>query len=236
MDTDVSQRNNYNNRTWICSLEIGREQLGNLSANYDFLKRTGLLGPGQAVLEVGCGTGALCRRLTEDGLSVIGSDVAQAAIEFGRSKYPDLELHVQDAEELPWPEAQFDRVLSFDMLEHLHHPDRHIEQVARILKPGGYYLLQTPNKWSNMVFETVRTRSMKWKRYHPSLHSPSQLRRRLGRFGFEVSFMKVNVVNEFTLKKLSGAPVLQWLFRHIPFEKLPLCLQTNLYVIAHRVN
>ena len=45
-------------------------------------------------------------------------------------------------------------------------------EVRRVLKPGGWLLLQTPNKWTNSIFETIRWRSFsKWRVDHCSLHN-----------------------------------------------------------------
>ncbi|MEJ2432582.1 MAG: ATP-grasp domain-containing protein, partial [Pseudolabrys sp.] len=70
---------------------------------------------------------------------------------------------------------------SFDLFEHIAQIDRHVSEVARVLRPGGSYLFQTPNKYSNATYETLWTKSLQWRRYHPSLHSPGQLRRRLAK-------------------------------------------------------
>jgi len=77
---------------------------------------------------------------------------------------------------------------------------------------------------------------LKWKRYHPSLHTPSQLKNRLEKHRFSVQFVKMNPVTPFFLKKLRRVPLLAWLVQKIPFERLPLCMQTNLYVIAQKAN
>ena len=109
------------------------------------------------------------------------------AIEYGRGKYAGVRLDVQPAEELPFEDGAFDVVLSFDLFEHIARIDRHVGEVRRVLKPGGYYLFQTPNKWSNAIFETLAHKTLKWRRVHPSLHTPGQLRRRLAEHGFEIA-------------------------------------------------
>jgi SAM-dependent methyltransferase len=143
---------------------------------------------------------------------------------------------VEPAEELTFDDEAFDVVLSFDLFEHIARIDRHVSEVARLLKPGGYYLFQTPNKCSNVIFETLKNKSLKWRRYHPSLHTPGQLRRRLTRSGFAVRFVKMNPINDFTRAKLRRLGPLGWLVERIPFERWPLTLQTNLYVVAQKQN
>ena len=73
---------------------------------------------------------------------------------------------------LGFSDSTFDLVLSFDVFEHIADSDAHLAEVARVLRPGGAYALQTPNKWTNSVFETIRWRSVTaWKADHCSLHS-----------------------------------------------------------------
>jgi len=104
-----------------------------------------------------------------------------------------------------------------------------------VLRPGGHYLFQTPNKLSNFVYETMRHRSLAWRRYHPSLHTPRQLRRRLERHGFAVMFKKMGIVGEFSSRKLDKLGPLGALVKRVDFTRVPLGLQTNLYMIAQRV-
>ena len=221
-------------QSWRHRLQEGKLQAGTLQVNLAFLEQSGLLGVDQKILEIGCGVGTLVYELTQKGYSVIGTDISREAIDFGREKYPGLSLEVQAAQVLHFPNHSFDRVLSFDVFEHIPRIDPHLEEVRRILRPGGYYLFQTPNKYSNILFETLKSRSLQWRQYHPSLHTPGGLRRRLSRHGFMVQFVKMNTMNEFSLQKLRRFGPLAALCRHIDFRRLPLPLQTNLYVIARK--
>jgi SAM-dependent methyltransferase len=228
-----AQQEHYD-QAWIQGLAAGREELGNLQTNLEFLARTNLLRPSDRILEIGCGTGSLTSALTERGHDIVGTDISPAAIQHGRTKHAHARLEVSPAEELAYADASFDKVLSFDLLEHIVAVDRHLDEVHRVLRAGGHYLFQTPNKASNILFELLRTRSFGWRRYHPSLHTPGHLRRRLHRHGFSVRFIKMNPINEFTLRKLRQLGPIGSVFRHVNFQRLPLALQTNLYVVARK--
>ena len=234
MDDQLKDQQQFYDEGWHGELERGVEQRGNLRTNLDFLSQTELLKSGDRILEVGCGIGTIVFELVKQGYEVTGTDISQVAIEYGRQKYGDVHLDVQPAEELAFEDETFDVVLSFDLFEHIARIDRHVGEVNRVLKPGGHYLFQTPNKWSNAIFETLAHKTLKWRRVHPSLHTPGQLRRRLSRHGFEVRFIKMDPMNEFTRSKLKrfgpAARPIEW----IDFTKLPLGLQTNLYVIARK--
>lgn len=234
MDEDLKKQQQLYDETWHKGLDAGKEERGNLQTNLEFLAETNLLKPNKRILEIGCGIGSVVFELSRQGYDIIGTDISREAITYGIKKYGDIRLEVQAAEALPYEDQSFDVVLSFDLFEHIARIDKHISEVFRVLQSSGYYLFQTPNKYSNVIFETLSHKSLKWKRAHPSLHTPGQLRKRLSRYGFEIRFIKMNPINEFTIKKLQKLGPIGCPFKHINFCRLPLTLQTNLYVVAHK--
>lgn len=234
MDEQLKAQQDLYDRGWRGGLDRGKEQRGNLQTNLEFLARTGLLRTGGKILEIGCGIGTVVFELGRQGCDVTGTDISPVAIEYGRAKYGDIHLEVQPAETLTFDDEVFDVVLSFDLFEHIASVDRHVAEVRRVLKRRGYYLFQTPNKVSNAIFETLSHKSLKWRRYHPSLHTPGQIRRRLARHGFDTRFVKMNPINDYTEVKLKKLGPLGALIRCVNPTRLPLILQTNLYVIAQK--
>jgi ubiquinone/menaquinone biosynthesis C-methylase UbiE len=234
MDENLKKQQELYDRGWRTELQAGKEERGNLQTNLEFLAQVNMLSPGDKILEIGCGIGTVVHELSKKGHDIVGIDISGEAIEYGRKKYADISLEVQAAETLPYEDESFNVVLSFDVFEHIAETDKHITEVRRVLRPGGYYLFQTPNKYSNIIYEILWTKSLQWRRYHPSLHSPGQLRRRMARHGFETRFVKMNPINEFTEKKLQKLGPLGHIIRRVNFRKMPLVLQTNLYVIASK--
>jgi len=235
MDKNLKKQQEIYDRSWRSGLKAGKEEYGNLQTNLEFIAHIDLLRPNYKILEVGCGIGSIVSELTKQGYNITGSDISHEAIAYGLKRYGDIQLEVQAAETLQVENETFDIVLSFDLLEHISPVDKHISEVFRVLRPGGYYLFQTPNKYSNIIFETLQTRTLQWRNYHPSLHTPGQLRRRLFRHGFETRFVKMNPINEFTIKKFKKLGPVGNIFKHINFRRMPLALQTNLYVIAEKI-
>ena len=235
IDEELKNQQELYDKGWRKELAAGKEQRGNLRTNLEFLTETNLLKQNDRILEIGCGIGSIVSELASRGYDITGTDISGEAIAYGLKKYGDIKLQVQPAEDLQFEDQTFDVVLSFDLFEHIARIDRHICEVHRVLRKDGFYLFQTPNKYSNVIFETLYHKSLIWRRAHPSLHTPGRLKRRLSKHGFEIKFVKMNPVNEFTLNKLRKklGPISN-IFKHINFRRLPLALQTNLYVIAHK--
>ena len=211
-------------------------QLGNLDANLRFLEQTGALAPGAEILEIGSGTGTLLHQLRERGFRAQGVELREAFIDQARAWYGDLPVTHVTGLSLPFRNQSFDVVMSFDVFEHIADSDGHLREVVRVLRPGGSYLLQTPNKWTNVVFETIRWRSFTaWKEEHCSLHSLAELEARLRRHGFSsVRAFDIPVVNDFFREKVgryAGWPGTLAL-RLVNPDRLPLRCRTNLYVQA----
>ncbi len=99
------------------------------------------LADGMRVLEIGCGTGNVLARArrTHPNVELIGSDPDPAALERARHKLPGTRLDVAYAQELPYPDGEFDRVLSSAMLHHLDTATKPLAlaEVFRVLRPGG---------------------------------------------------------------------------------------------------
>jgi SAM-dependent methyltransferase len=217
------------------SNQEGAQQFGNAEANLRFLEAAGALTPGTEVLEIGTGTGGMLNALLRRGLRARGVEINPALIADSRKWYGELPVQMVTDVTLPFQDAAFDLVLSFDVLEHIRNSDAHLTEVSRVLRPGGRYLIQTPSKWPNTVFETIRWKSFtRWRDDHCALHTPEQLRRRLGAHGFAVRFFDVPVVNEFFRSKVRrhlGWPGTALLTLANP-DRLPVKWRTNLYVQA----
>jgi SAM-dependent methyltransferase len=212
--------------------------LGNRDANLRFIDATGVLRSPVEVLEIGSGTGALLYELRGRGIRAQGVELRQEFIDQARHWYGELPLTRVTGTALPFPDRSFDVVMSFDVFEHIPDSDAHLREVWRVLRPGGVYLMQTPNKWMNTIFETIRWRSfVRWREDHCSLHSLSELTARLQRNGFvRVRPYDVPVVNEFFREKVrryAGWPGVAVL-RVLNPDRFPLRFRTNLYVEARK--
>ena len=223
---------------FLRSKDWNKAHWGNNEAAIFFLAQTGLLQSQQKIIEIGCGKGFILRYLVEKGHNAIGIDIDPAAI-----KQCDNDLIIQEADVnyLPFKDNVFDIVLSFDVFEHIPETDCCLKEVRRILKPGGHYLLQTPNKWTNIPFEMLRF----WRAHgirhtfdflkppeHCALHNYWHLNKRFRKHGFEVEFYYIPVVNDFFKEKIKtfmGNFGLM-LLKIINPDKFPIPLRTNFFL------
>ena len=114
--------------------------------------------PGMVVLDVGCGRGEILRHAAQLGADAYGIDYAPVAVNMSRHVIDPLDgvapgrtaVYLADAKSLPFPDATFDRVLMFDVVEHLHpwELDQALAEIRRVLKPDGRFIVHTaPNVW-----------------------------------------------------------------------------------------
>jgi trans-aconitate methyltransferase len=95
--------------------------------------------PGERILDLGCGDGALTKKLADLGCTVVGVDSSAPQVEAARRL--GLEAHVINGEELPYLE-EFDAVFSNAMLHWVKRADAMIEGVYRSLRPGGRFVAE----------------------------------------------------------------------------------------------
>lgn len=109
----------------------------------------------EKALDAGCGSGAwlfpLASRLATNGGSVVGLDLSEgmlADIRDEANKYPNLELRLGDVQDLPFDDDSFDFVMANFMLYHVPEINKGIQELKRILKPGGKFMAATNSQLS----------------------------------------------------------------------------------------
>lgn len=109
-------------------------------------QRMGLDVTDKDVLEIGCGNGYGGYLLNQlKPRSYIGLDVMEEQIEIAKRNHPQLEFLVQDAADLSrFAKASRDVVVIFGVLHHIPEWRRVIDEISRVLKPGGDLFLEEP--------------------------------------------------------------------------------------------
>lgn len=96
------------------------------------------------VLEVGCGTGALARRIAlETGSAVVAVDSSPAMVEAARSA--GVDAHLGNVEQLAYGDGEFDATVAAWMLYHVEGLDRGLAELARVVAAGGGCLVAVTN-------------------------------------------------------------------------------------------
>jgi SAM-dependent methyltransferase len=101
---------------------------------------------GKAVLDAGCGEGYGTAMLSGVAAQATGVDLAAEAVAHARTAYPEATFVEANLVELPAEDASVDLVVSFQVIEHLWDIPRFLDEVARVLRPGGEFLCATPNR------------------------------------------------------------------------------------------
>jgi len=108
--------------------------------------------PGR-VLDWGCGFGQMTALMSERGLEVDAFNYAPDVEEDGPrplERYPEHQAYLSsDPVRLPYEDGRFGAVLSCGVLEHVGQPERSLDELRRVLEPGGtLYVFKLPNRRS----------------------------------------------------------------------------------------
>lgn len=123
-----------------------KREEGNIQLIEHFFAQSGIdLHNVNKVLDIGCGVGFVARYLNDRyEMEVIGVDVDPEQVEFAKEyskENEELHFTVADATRLPFEDNQFDLVLSFMVIHHIGDWKRVLDEVNRVQKPKGAYIL-----------------------------------------------------------------------------------------------
>lgn len=119
------------------------------------------IAPGSRMLDVACGAGQIAIPAARAGVSVTGVDIAANLIEQARARAAAEGLTIQfdegDAEQLPYPDASFDTVVSLIGAMFAPRPERVAAELVRVCRPGGRIVMAnwTPTGFVGQMFKVV---------------------------------------------------------------------------------
>lgn len=111
---------------------------------------------GKSVLDVGCGTGRLIRLLKDRGAVVTGADISGKMIKIAGKKFPDIKIANADIENLPFEDNSFDVVIAAFVIVHLKSLKKAFDEVYRVLKNDGIFILTNINQKKAPKLKTDR--------------------------------------------------------------------------------
>jgi len=104
------------------------------------------ISPDMAVLDAGCGTGSILRRLADScSIRGYGIDMSENMVEAAKQKCPEMEIHVSRCDDTKFEDNTFDVVTSCMAYHHFSNKPGFAKETARILKPGGHLYIADPN-------------------------------------------------------------------------------------------
>ena len=158
-----------------------------------------LVGYPTRVLDVGCATGFLARRLQGRGATVVGLELDERAAAEARQFCEAVFVGDVETMELPLEEGSFDAIVCGDFVEHLRDPRAFLKRIRPFLAPGGRLVLSTPNiaNWAmrlGLLFG--RFRYTEWgilDRTHTHLFTRKTLRECLESAGYRITVFDYTV-------------------------------------------
>jgi SAM-dependent methyltransferase len=153
----------------------------------------------QKSLEIGCGFGFFVHALRKMDIEAFGVDISEYAI---NNSFDGIEPYVRcmdmDTEQLPCAPGSFDLVTSLRAMEHLHQPQVVINEMARLLKPGGFVTISVPTSklWRKLWYSKYEHS----RRYHVSVFTRAKWLSLFKSCGFEYKGNFLNLASEDLLK------------------------------------
>lgn len=135
---------------------------------------------GQRLLDAGCGDGIYLVEAARRGAQASGVDTSEAMLRVARRRAADagetVDLHRADIQELPFADDTFDVVMAITVLCFVPDPQRAVDEMARVLTPGGRLVIGELGRWSIWAaWRRIRgwLGSKTWR--HATFHSAGQL-------------------------------------------------------------
>jgi 2-polyprenyl-3-methyl-5-hydroxy-6-metoxy-1,4-benzoquinol methylase len=149
-----------------------------------FFERTSSLDKSRRFLDVGCATGMLLEYMREKGWNVQGVELCRESAEYGMRRR-NIDIFVGTLEQAGFPDSSFPVIHFSHLIEHVPDPKTFFLEIRRILVPGGYVVVVTPNidgLQARLFRESWRSAIAD----HLTLFSKSTLAAMLAATGFQV--------------------------------------------------
>jgi 2-polyprenyl-3-methyl-5-hydroxy-6-metoxy-1,4-benzoquinol methylase len=140
------------------------------------------------ILDVGCATGRFLHFFKQHGWETAGAELCVESAEYGNQKY-SVNIRTATLENAGFPDAEFSVVHASHIIEHVNNPSEFVDEVTRVLIPGGVFICVTP---SVDGFQ-ARLFGSSWRSVipdHVSLFSRKTLRKLLVNSGLRVELVK----------------------------------------------
>ena len=166
-----------------------KEHLNDYASHFSF----------ENVLNLGTGEGDYDHMIAAHCQQLVACDINEADIEYAKAlnaAVENVEYRVEDALNLSFEDNSFDLIISVDVIEHVGQPERMVEEISRVLKPGGIAMITFPSLKFPLTYDPIN-RILSWfgnKKIsqgayafgHEYLIDPGEFNTWSGRYGMEV--------------------------------------------------
>lgn len=156
----------------------------------------------RTLLEIGSYYGEFLRLAKERGYRVSGLEPNPNLAEQCRTRYPDMNIHSCFLRDAKFPDNSFDVVCLFHVIEHMNYPLEELQEISRILKPGGVAVIETP-RYDTIWFRVLKERERSVIPEHFFFFTRSSLSKMAKNAGLSIVRLD-NVGRTLTLDRLLG--------------------------------
>jgi ubiquinone/menaquinone biosynthesis C-methylase UbiE len=125
----------------------------------------------KVVLDIACGTGYGSSYMKSKGAKkIVGADISQDALDYAQMHYnrEGITFERLDATKTNYPNNCFDVIVSFETIEHLRDYKKYLEEMQRVLRPGGLFICSTPNKYISSPFTNKPVNPFHFREFYPN--------------------------------------------------------------------
>jgi ubiquinone/menaquinone biosynthesis C-methylase UbiE len=197
-------------------------------ASYEFAMQ---FTAGKSVLDYGCGSGYGADKIADSAKTITAVDVAADAIEYARSHFnkPNLDFRcVLPNANLPFGDKSFEVVLSFQVFEHVTATALYLQEIKRVLSPGGVLVLITPDRTERLL-----PMQKPWNRWHVVEYSPTGLRKILLQHFSDVDLYGMGTRNDAVQIELRRYRKVKWLTLPGTLPFVPEALRIRFLNLIH---
>ena len=166
------------------------------------------------VLEAGVGQGPVLEIIKKRGgralTSLTGLDISAKLLELARTRIPEVKLVKGEIEKMPFSDASFDFVVMVDVFQYLLDFDKGLQEVRRVLRPQGVFVVSVPNK--------------KWILFKSYIKTRKNIQPVEDHFFDFLEMKKLLESHAFTIKKMRGADALRFYGKRHKLEKIVVLL------------
>jgi ubiquinone/menaquinone biosynthesis C-methylase UbiE len=103
---------------------------------------------GKKVLDIASGEGYGTHLLSKKALTIVGVDISETAVRYATNKYqkPNLSFRTGSASFIPLEDNSVNVVVSFETIEHHDEHDKMMQEIKRVLAPGGLIIISSPDR------------------------------------------------------------------------------------------